>query len=148
MNPHEMIAALRAMSAGGDDAPPARPDIRAQRLELLARFRSYHERHEFRPGALVAEKDGHSVFKQDGGGRALIFWRALNPTDPLDAQIIAKGVQRERVIAVDCIVGTIEDGGDGLSSIVFHSHDSARLRPLSAEERAELDAVGGTGGAP
>ena len=44
---------------------------------------------------------------------------------------------------MDCIVGTIEDGGDDLSSVVFHSHDSACLRPLTAEERAELDAVNG-----
>lgn len=146
MDPRRILAALNGADMsddGGGDAPPARPDMRAQRLELRARFDGYEVWHEFRSGELVAEKDGHSVFDQKGGGRALIFWRWLEPKNPVDAHIIRRACERERVNAVDCIVGTIEDGHDGLSCVVFHSHDSARLRRLTAEEQAELDAING-----
>lgn len=148
MNPHEMIAALRAGSAGGDDAPPARPDIRAQRLELLARFARYSEPHDFRPGDLVAEKEGLSTFKQSNGGRALIYWRSLDPTDAVDALIIADVVNRSHANRLDCMIGSVETANDGTSTVLITAFDSGRLRPLTRAERAELDAVSGTGGAP
>lgn len=147
MNPREMMAALRAMSDAGDDAPPARPDIRAQRLELLTRFARYAERHEFQPGDLVAEKEGLSTVKQANGGRALIYWRPLDPTDAVDALIIADAVNRSHANRLDCMIGSVETANDGTSTVLITAFDSARLRPLTPAERAELDAVRDAGGA-
>lgn len=147
MNPHEMIAALRAMSDGGDDAPPPRPDIRAQRLELLARFGRYNEQHEFHPGELVAEKEGLNTVKQANGGRALIYWRPLVPADPVDSLIIADAVNRSHVNRLDCMIGSVETANDGTSTVLITAFDSARLRPLTAQEQDELDAVRALAGA-
>lgn len=140
-----MAAKMAEAMAGGDDddAPPARPDMRAQRLELWARFDAYNKQHRFTPGGLVAEKDGLGIIKQSGGGRALIFWRALVPSDPLDKIIIRQQVKRQRINRVDCIIASVEFADDGTSAVLFVPHDSACLRPLTDEEAAELDAVNG-----
>ena len=138
-----IAARLRAAMSDDDDAPPPLPDIRAQRLELLARFKSYGDRHEFAEGELVAEKDGMGTLNQKRGETAVMFWRALKADDPQDALIIAGEVSRLRVNRVDCLVAFTGEDDDGTSTLVFLPHEMARLRPLTAEERAELDAVAG-----
>ncbi len=145
MDLREVLAAkmAAAMAGGDDEAPPARPDMRAQRLELLARFKRHSEQHEFTSGQLVVEKDGLGVISQTGGGRALIFWRKLDPDDAVDASIIEDATDGRRLSRVDCLVATVESANDGTSALLFASHESARLRPLTPEEQAELDAVRG-----
>ncbi len=142
MNMREMMA---AMSGRAGDTSSARPDMRAQRLELLGRFERYGEPHEFAPGQLVVEKDGLGIINQSNGGRALIFWRHLEPSDAVDASIIEAANLGRFQSRIDCLVATAETGNDGTAAILFAAHDSARLRPLTAEERAELDAVRGDG---
>ena len=141
----DMRAVMAAMrdAESGDDAPPARPDVRAQRLELLARFKSYGERHEFAEGELVAEKHGMGTVNQSRGEVGLMFWRRLDMADAVDALIVADAVKRLRVNRVDCLVALTGEADDGTSALVFLPHEAARLRPLTAGERAELDAVAG-----
>ena len=142
MNGFRMVLPLSATGGGGgndDDAPSPRPDMLAQRLELRDRFARYHAAHVFAPGDLVAEKEGLGTIR-DGERTALIYWRDLDPTDALDAAIIEDFAQHQHTNAVDCMVGRLPDDA---ASVVIHPHDSSRLRPLTAEERAELDAVAG-----
>ncbi len=141
MNGFKMVLPLSAMGGndGDDDTPPPRPDMRAQRMELETRFKRYHEAHEFKPGDLVAEKEGLGTVR-DGERTALIYWRALDPSAVLDAVIIKDFAEHQHVSAVDCLVAKLADDA---GSVVTIPHDSSRLRPLTADERAELDAVRG-----
>lgn len=145
MDIREMLAAKLAASMRDDDnAPLARPDMRAQRLELLARFAVYTEPHEFRPGELVMQKDGLVLMEAHGhGDLAMIYWRALDPSDPFDVCLIREEVERTRHNRINCIVGVVSD--DGGADVVMRPFDSARLRPLTPTERAQLDAVRGDG---
>lgn len=129
------IDVIRA-AFGEERQKPARPDIRAQRMELRARFNRYCTGHAFGSGDLIAEKDGLAHIK-DTPNVALIFWRYLDRNDPLDDAIITDAVGRMHLSDINCVVAFADETGKGL---IYWPADFHEFRPLTAEEQAALDA--------
>lgn len=112
-----------------DDAPPARPLMEAQQDELLARYAAAHAPRSVEPGMLVRQKHGLGFLK-DQENTALILWRMLDLSNPLDLAMAIDFVTTKTVSTVDCLVAlTAIDNGQ--SVIVMIPHDTSHLEPVT-----------------
>lgn len=117
--------------ASEETEQPTRPQVDAQRMELEARWLSYHRHEDIKPGTLVVEKDGIGVFKPNlRRNTILMLWRYLDPEDPIDAIIIKDWVSEHRINRLDCILAYITDDGSTLDWI---PHEAAQLRAVDQD---------------
>jgi hypothetical protein len=106
-----------------------RPVLEAQAMELQLRFAAYMKDHHLTsrvgPGNLVVEKHGLGFLDLAQKERVVwMFWRWLDPSNPVDLIIIGDAVKSQFVTDVNCIVGAVSDDN---GSVVYRPHDAAQL---------------------
>ena len=115
---------------------PGSIDPEAQRMELEARFKAYHEpRVEFAGGQFVEFKPGLSLLMQPG--IQVMFWRYTDISQPYDLEVLRATLDKRGVENwFDCVVAILDAEG---KDTLFCLMDSQCLKP--ARSIAELRAA-------
>jgi hypothetical protein len=125
----KMVA--EAVADKKDDRPARHPLASlAQAMELEARFKAACEEHTFAPGDLVRSKPGLGFLKTES---VMMYWRALDLSDPTDFYMAKRFIKRTMVNRIDCVVAYLaEDGG----TVLHVPAESALLEPYVEREPA------------
>ena len=132
-----------------EPAPITTPtQLLAQRLQLLERWDSLSmPETPFRPGDLVAFKDGLGTLPGEFDDRALQFERPLNWEDWADVMLVETAISAHCVGSgiPDCVLNYIShDGATVLQALAV----ARRLRPLTIDERRDVTRAFGVDGLP
>lgn len=118
-------ALLRALMQGMDDKNDSTPSLKGEELavELRKRLQLYAAQHDFRPGMLVRQKPGLTIYKHPKPGSAAIVVNVFEPEPIFNAEHFGGtkyGAQ------ADLAIGFI-DGDDDFMVIRV---DSRRMEPI------------------